>query len=202
MQASPSLASSTIGVDAGRFKASEPPRISPSSPHAFPDQHGRHMGKRCEIAGRANRTLCGDNRHDAGSKQAWISSINCQRTPDAPRPSDSIFSAIISRTMPCRHRRADTAAMRQDEIALQCSGIVGGNADACELSEAGIDAIDRFLSARRVANTAAGAILAAAGRQDRSPLPVRPVHCLELCQRDRAGRKNRHAHAQASDDAR
>ena len=42
-----------------------------------------------------------------------------QRTPEAPRPSETSFSAIISRTIAGRRRLADAAAVRQDQVALQ-----------------------------------------------------------------------------------
>ena len=61
------------------------------------------------------------------ASMASISAMVCGRTPDAPRPSEASFSAMIKAHDFRRQRLADAAAMRQDQIALQRLGVVGGN---------------------------------------------------------------------------
>jgi hypothetical protein len=66
---------------------------------ALADHRRRHMRQRRQIARRADRALRGDHGRHAAASMSSISAITAQRTPEAPRPSDSSFSAIISRTM-------------------------------------------------------------------------------------------------------
>ena len=67
-----------------------------------------------------------------------------RRTPDAPRPRLTSFSAIISRTIGAGTMLADAGGMRQHQIALQRFEIAVGDPHIGELAEAGIDAVDRL----------------------------------------------------------
>ena len=53
---------------------------------------------------------------------AWSCSITWRRTPEAPRPSEMIFSAIISRTI--GSGVAGPAPQQCDTIKLRCSNSV------------------------------------------------------------------------------
>src|SRR5690606_3897502 len=44
--------------------------------------------------------------------------------------------------------RADAAAMRQDQVALEGRGVGGVDLDRRQLSEAGVDAVDRLVAGR------------------------------------------------------
>ena len=73
------------------------------------------------------------------------------RTPDAPRPSDKQLERHHQ-----AHRRGSAAARRrssgQDQVALQRAVIFRRDADAGELAEPGVDAIDRIFALRRLRN--------------------------------------------------
>jgi hypothetical protein len=75
--------------------------------------------KRRQITGCADRALAGNDRRDA-----FAASLDQrQRLPaDAGRaaPSERSLSTIISRTLSAVKRLADAAAMRQDQVALEC----------------------------------------------------------------------------------
>ena len=82
------------------------------------------------------------------------------RTPDAPRPSENSFSAMISRDDGVRQRLADAAAMRQDQVALQRRVSSAAIMTDGEFAEAGVDAIDRLVPAAAWATSAAAASIA------------------------------------------
>jgi len=51
-----------------------------------------------------------------------------RRTPEAPRPNETIFSAIIRRTIGSGVGGPYPAAMRYDEVTLQQRRLIGRNA--------------------------------------------------------------------------
>ena len=112
----------------------------------------RHVGERCEVAGRADRSLLRNERNDP-ARQHVLDELDDVH-PHAGR-------AAAQRQQLQRHHqaddllrewRADAAAMRQDQVALQGLDVVRRNADACKFAEPGVDAIDRFVAARDAAD--------------------------------------------------
>ena len=97
---------------------------------AFADHRRRHMRQRREIARRADRALFRDDRHDA-LRQHRLDQRDQFRAARRTRRgrARSSFSAMTSRTISRRKRRADAAAMRQDQVALQGRDVVGGDPD-------------------------------------------------------------------------
>ena len=95
---------------------------------------------------RRRRPSPGAGPPGSGRAPAWLrAGRRCRgRTPEAPRPRLASFSAIIRRTIAGRHRLADAGRMREHDVALQRREIVGRDAHAGELAEAGIDAVDRL----------------------------------------------------------
>ncbi len=100
------------------------------------------MGERRQIARGANAALARDDRHgividqrlervDDREPDARIAAAETEQLEDDHQPDDV-----------ARQRFAEAATVREDEIALQLSQPVGGNAGVGEQAEAGVDAID------------------------------------------------------------
>jgi hypothetical protein len=109
---------------------------------ALADQRGAQMGKRCQIAGRAYRTLGGDQRqgvrlhqrqqtlHDQTPHPAMAA-----READGLEHKDQPYGAPVERF-------AQAAAVREDQIPLKLFQPVVGDPGLGKQSEAGIHAID------------------------------------------------------------
>jgi hypothetical protein len=67
----------------------------------------------------------GDHRRDAARQHVLDQRADLPATPEAPRPSESSLSAIISRVVAGIQRLTDAAAMRQDQVALQLCRVLG-----------------------------------------------------------------------------
>ena len=109
------------------------------------DHRRRHVGERREIARGADRALA-PGRPGSGR---WPASLRAARrvagrTPEAPCARLASFSAIISRATGTGIGSPTPAAWRQHDVALERREVAGGDAHARELSEAGVDAVDRL----------------------------------------------------------
>lgn len=116
----------------------------PAKGHVTLADHRRgHMRQRRQIAGSAHGTFLGNDRNDALDQHRFDKADQFRahaRSAAAERDqlqghdqADNVF----------RQRVADTAAMRQDQIALERPHIGGVDADRSKLAEPGVDAIDR-----------------------------------------------------------
>ena len=112
-----------------------------------------------------------------------------RRTPDAPRPNETIFNAIIRRTIGSGVGWPYPAAMRDDEVALEQRGLVRRNAFRRQFSEPGIDPVNRRFGTRGLGNN---------GRCCLDARPERWIehdgragkHLRQLVEADPAGRNN------------
>ena len=75
-----------------------------------------------------------------------MSSSSCHLTPEAPRQNDCSFSAIIN--LVTSASRTSPVPAQCESTRLRCSrfDILWRDADRCEFSEAGIEAIDRIIA--------------------------------------------------------
>ena len=194
ISASPSLGPSVTGRGRRRERLGGGQGLARDLDLALADHRGGHVGERREVARGADRALHGDDgqRRPARASPSSSATIS-QRTPEAPRPSDSSFSAIISRTT-SRGAGAPTPA-QCDRIRLRCSarGVAGRDPDARELAEAGVDAVDRraspaAASATRAAAASTGGARGAVEDDGAVAAPDR----LERREPDRAGREGYH----------
>jgi hypothetical protein len=108
------------------------------------DHDGRHVRQRREVAGRADRSLCRDNRNDVVCQHGFE-----QRDGFWPHAGRALREAgeLQRHHQPRdrnRHRFADASCMGQHDVTLQCFEVRGWNAHAGKLSEAGVDAVDRL----------------------------------------------------------
>ena len=160
------------------------------------DHRGRHVGQGRQVARCTDRTLTGTT---GSTFRANIASAadSFQRTPEEPCARLASLSAIISRTIGAGI--ASPTPAECDSTMLRCKllEVAGGDADAGELAEAGVDAVDRLARARM--RSTAAALAAHPGRRvrpyrraaiDRAPIgePHRPGadHSIGLSRRGRA----------------
>ncbi len=110
---------------------------------ANPDQGAGHMGERSKIAGGADRALFRNNGQDIACEHGLQQRHGIQPYAGSP----SCQADKLQRHHHPRARRvqrlADASRMREHDIALQSFQLLSWDADRCELSEPGIDAIDR-----------------------------------------------------------
>ena len=137
------------------------------------DHDGGHMRQRRQIAGRADRSLLRHQRINAARQHACSCSMISRRTPEAPRPNETIFSAIIRRTIGSGVGAPYPAAMRHDEIALQQRRLIRRNAFRRQFSEPGIDAVNRRLPQPRPSQQSPMRPRRAARTTDRARRPRR-----------------------------
>jgi hypothetical protein len=112
---------------------------------ALADQRQRQVGERRQVARGADRALRRDPRHEAGVEHRQQRVDHLLAHARAPRARLPALSASIS-ARPARQRRADADAVRADQVELQPVELVGRDARAGELAEAGVDAVDRPLA--------------------------------------------------------
>ncbi|MGY3563927.1 hypothetical protein ACVWXP_007196 [Bradyrhizobium sp. USDA 4463] len=134
------------------------------------------MRERGEIAGGADRTLLRYQRIHALRQHGLqlLDHVAAHAGGAAPERDD--FQRDHQPDDRLGRRRADAAAMRDDEIALEQRGLLGGNALRGQLPEAGVDAIDR------------GSRLSSVRDDRRSRLDTRPE-----CDIEHDGRAFQHA---------
>ena len=145
---------------------------------ADPDHRRGHVGQRREIARRADRPLHGDDgRHAARQHRLPAAPAFPAARRRRPAPGSPSFRAIISRTIGLGAASPTPAACESTMLRCSLGEVRLGDANARELAEAGIHAIDRFAPAHdardrrgaRVDPRPAGGIEDRAGRRDRSP---------------------------------
>ena len=154
-------------LGAERRAATSPARASASSAGsrsprdvdlADADHRRRHVRERGEVAATRRPSPAHGTPGSArarASLRAVATVSGC--TPEAPCARLASLSAIISRTTGDRQRLADAGGMAQHDIALERREIVVVDADAGELAEAGVDAVDRLRPRARMRATAGGA---------------------------------------------
>ena len=84
-------------------------------------------------------------------------------------------------------RVTDTAAMRQDQVALQGGGVFGGDAQAGEFAEAGVDAVNRNVACGGGGDGGGGAFNAGFGGAVERDGQFLAVDAGELLERRMAG---------------
>src|SRR5690606_1890793 len=107
------------------------------------DQNGRQMGERRQIAGRTNRSLGRDagiylmtqQRHQQAYDVAPHSGMPARQPDDLERKNEAHHLLA--------ELRADAGTVGTDQVALQRRQIGWRNTRAGQLTEAGIDTIDR-----------------------------------------------------------
>ena len=103
------------------------------------------MGERREIAGGADRPLAGNDRDKARFRgSAARCSMVDQRTPEAPCARLASFSAMTRRTTATGSGSPTPAACESTILRWSVGEIGAVDAHARELSEAGVDAVDRL----------------------------------------------------------
>lgn len=118
--------------------------------------HRRHMGKGRKIAGGADRAFFRDQRNDAPIQHAFDQPHQLQPHAGGAAPERDQLQRHDQPHDILRQWRADAAAMRQDEIALQGGHIGAVDLDRGEFAEAGIDAVDRRIAGGDLGDTGSG----------------------------------------------
>ena len=154
---------------------------------AFADDHRCHVGEWRKIARSTDGSL---RRHDRSYSafqhlfdkfDEFPSNARC---PSAQRQELEDHHQSYDAVGDCR---PDAAAVGEYEIALQRRGVARRDLHACQLAEASIHAIDRFVAAgRRSDHGRSGVNRRTAGRIDRH-VRLAPVDGFKLLQRHIAG---------------
>ena len=151
MIARPSLGPSATGVRPARASASPPGSRSPSmvaSPSPI------RTRPRCASGARSpdepTDPLLGTTGVTPRSSSASTSSTSSTRTPEWPRRSEDASSSSIPRTTSSGSGGAGADRVRAQQVDLQLRGVLGADADALQLPEAGRDAVDRGVRRQRV----------------------------------------------------
>ncbi len=105
--------------------------------------HGRHMGERCQITGRADGAFLRNERGDTLFQHALDEPYQVQADTGGATPErDQLQCHDQAHDLVCK-RLAHAAAMRENQIALQRLRIGRIDLDRGKFAEAGIDAVDR-----------------------------------------------------------
>ncbi|CAM5625032.1 hypothetical protein MAUB1S_10657 [Mycolicibacterium aubagnense] len=139
-----------LGAQRNRFqpmrRKGDPGRHAAMRGEAFADtdHHRGHVRQGGKIAGSADGTLCRHDRNDVVS-QHLLQQVDglLPHARGALRQARHLERHHQARYSN-RHRFANAGGMRQHDVALQRFEIGGGNAHAGELTETGIDAVDRL----------------------------------------------------------
>lgn len=155
----------------------------------FAHHNGCHMGKWREVAGGSDGALFRDNRDHAFFQHAFDQPHQLQ--PHARRTAaerDQLQGHDQANNI-FGKRRADAAAVRKDQIALQGCYVGRVDLDRGEFSEAGIDAVDGRIASRDLGDAGSG--LGDAGIEGWIELRRRagPVDRLQILERNGAGMK-------------
>ncbi len=143
--ASPSLGPSASGTSPCCRRASAAGQ-SPIRHHhlADADHGGCHVRQRRQVARGANRALARDHRDDpVRQHRLQHSDGGGPHTGGALREARDLERHHEAHDLPPR-RLADAGGMREHDVGLQPGQVGGLDADAGELAEAGVDAIDRL----------------------------------------------------------
>ena len=108
------------------------------------DHHRRHVRQRREIAGSADRALRRHHRDDVVGEHGFQQFDGLRPHAGCALRQAGELQRHHQPGDSDRHRLADAGGMRQHDVALEGLEIGGGNADAGQFAEAGVDAIDRL----------------------------------------------------------
>jgi len=145
-----------LGAELQRFQAGGLERIGgghalpPESSMAFADHDRGQVRERRQITRGADRTLTGDDRNQVESQQVLEALDQLPAHPGSAASQRYHFQNDDETNHGGCELLADTAAMGQDQIALQLRGLIGRDAGAGKLTEAGVDAVNRSFSSGRV----------------------------------------------------
>jgi len=159
---------------------------------ALADQRQRQVGERRQVARGADRALRGDPRHQARvqHRQQRVDHLLAHARRAARQAA-----GLEGQRQPHHRRgkrRPDAHAVRADQVELQPVELVGRDARAGELAEAGVDAVDRPLAGGGARDRRGAG--AQAGSRGRVELEAhrRGVDRLQLLEREPAGRQPQH----------
>ncbi len=110
------------------------------------------MGKRCKIAGGADRALFRDDRNDAARHHRFDQPHNVEPDAGGTTAERNELQRHDETHDIFRQRLADAAAMGKDEIALECGDIGAVDLDRGKFAEAGIDAVNRRIAGSDLGN--------------------------------------------------
>jgi hypothetical protein len=148
----------------------------------FADEHERDMGQRREVARGPHRALGRDNRDHVAleHRQQQLDDLRAHSgVPPAQRCDQQREHSAHDLS---RQRGAGADGMRAHEVELQSRGVVGADAHAGQVADAGGDAVDRASGSQRAVDhrTRAGDPCAVLSGQRRGR--GAPRHALELLQ--------------------
>ena len=107
------------------------------------DHHGGHMGERREVTAGPDRALRGDDRCYAMRQHRLQQRHDIPPNPRSTAPKRQQLQRHHQPDDVARHRIANTAAMRQDQVSLQLFSVLRGDLKPCELAKPGVHAINR-----------------------------------------------------------
>ena len=142
---------------------------------ALADHHGGHMRQWRKVARGTDRALIRDHRVHAFGQHPLDQSDRGPCHTRRPAPQRQQLQHHHQPRGRRIQRRADATAMRQDQIALQARGVLGGDLDRGKFAKASVHAVNRRLARRRLGHQCRRRFDAGAGigGQRRSP-PVGP----------------------------
>jgi hypothetical protein len=144
MSEMPSLDASTMGWMPARRRASAPGRRAPFElGFAFADEHQRDVGQRREIAAGADAALRRNDGRDAAIQQ--IAEAFRNERADAGKSLGEHVGADEHHAADfvASERRADSAGVRADHVALELLELLGRDANVGQQSDAGVDGVNR-----------------------------------------------------------
>ena len=145
MKASPSLGANRNGCEARRRERPGCRRGARGPQHvALAHQRQRHVAERRQISARADAALLRHHRDHPGVEHGH-ERVHQLRSYPAGRPEEHVGPKQHERAHDGGRQRSPHAGrMTADQIDLQLLELVGGDADVGELSEAGVDPVDRL----------------------------------------------------------
>ncbi len=131
---------------------------------AFAQQRQRHVRQRRQIAGRADRSLGRNHRHDAGIDQCdHAIDHQCPDTGKTTRQAGDLHQHDQAHDG-IAERLAGADRMRQDQVALQFLQLIVGDAGLGQDAETGVDAVGRIAAFQDVLHRRAGSVDRRIGR--------------------------------------
>ena len=140
-----------MGWIPARRRASAPGRRAPSnSASPFADEHQRDVGERREIATGADAALRRNDGRDAAIQQ--IAQAFGDDGPDAGKTFGQHIGADEHHAADfvASQRRAHSAGVGADHVALELLQFFGRDANVGEQSDAGVDGVDRGVAEREL----------------------------------------------------
>ena len=116
---------------------------------ALAHQRKSDVTQRCQVSAGPNTSLLGNQGNDSGIEQGY-QRVHQLRTHAAGRPQQHV-RAKQHHTPHHRwvQRSPDAGRVTANEIGLELIELVGGDPDVCQLSESGIDPVDRLARLNR-----------------------------------------------------